>query len=96
MISEGRIIKALSGFYYVQTECELIACKARGKFRKEGELSPLVGDLVTVSRQDNTGMIEEISPRKNSFIRPAVANLDLLVILASEAIVQSLYLISID
>lgn len=86
MIQNGRIIKALSGFYYVQLEDAVLECKARGKFRKAGEQTPLVGDLVTVSQQGKTGMIEEIAPRKNSFIRPAVANLDMLVVLVSEVI----------
>ena len=79
-------MKALSGFYYVQTDEELLECRARGKFRKEGMQSPLVGDLVEVSKENGKGMIETILPRKNSFIRPAVANLDMLVLLASEAI----------
>lgn len=80
-----RIIKALSGFYYVQTEEGVVECKARGRFRKEGE-SPLVGDLVRISRQGEKGMVEEIMPRRNCFIRPAVANIDVLVVLASNAI----------
>jgi len=85
-MTEGRIVKALSGFYYVKTDAELLECKARGKFRKEGMMSPLVGDLVKVSVENGKGMIEEIAPRRNEFIRPAVSNLDLLVILASETI----------
>ena len=76
-----RIIKALSGFYYVQTEDGVVECRARGKFRKEG-VSPLVGDFVTISRSGKSGTVTEILPRKNSFIRPAVANVDLLVLLA--------------
>ena len=83
-----RIIKALSGFYYVQTEDGVVECRARGKFRKEG-VSPLVGDFVTISRSGKSGTVEEILPRKNSFIRPAVANVDLLVLLASCAIPQT-------
>ena len=82
---ENRIVKALSGFYYVQTEDGILECKARGHFRKEG-ISPLVGDLVTVSRQGGKGMVEQILPRRNCFVRPAVANIDLLVILASCAV----------
>lgn len=85
-MQSGRIIKALSGFYYVQLPDMLLACKARGKFRKDGETAPLVGDIVRVSQQGSSGMIEEILPRSNSFIRPAVANLDMLVVLASEVI----------
>lgn len=81
----GRIMKSLSGFYYVQTDDQLIECRARGRFRKEG-ISPLVGDWVNVSVEHGKGMVESIQPRKNSFVRPAVSNLDLLVLLVSEAI----------
>ena len=82
---EGRIVKALSGFYYVREESGAITqCRARGIFRKE-RISPLVGDLVSFSRQGKGGTVEKLLPRKNSFIRPAVSNLDLLVILASES-----------
>ncbi|MCQ2419604.1 MAG: ribosome small subunit-dependent GTPase A [Clostridia bacterium] len=84
-MKNNRIIKALSGFYYVQTDEGILECKARGHFRKEG-ITPLVGDVVTVSKQGNKGMVEEILPRKNSFLRPAVANIDMLVVLASCAI----------
>ena len=80
-----RIVKALSGFYYVQTAHGVVPCRARGKFRKSG-LTPLVGDLVRISEQGQSGMLEEILPRCNSFIRPAVANLDALVILCSNVI----------
>ena len=85
MTITGRIIKALSGFYYVETEGELVECKARGRFRKEG-ISPLVGDWVEITVEKGKGMIEQILPRKNSFVRPAVSNLDMLVLLVSEAI----------
>ncbi len=78
-------MKALSGFYYVQTDDGLIECKARGRFRKEG-LTPLVGDRVEISVENGKGMLETICPRTNSFVRPAVANLDMLVLLVSEAI----------
>lgn len=80
-----RIIKALSGFYYVQTEDGVIECRARGRFRKEN-ITPLVGDIVSISRSGKSGTIDEIEPRRNSFIRPAVANIDVLVVLASCAI----------
>lgn len=85
MIQTGRIMKALSGFYYVQTDDRLIECKARGRFRKEG-VSPLVGDIVEITMERGKGMIEQIMPRKNCFVRPAVSNLDMLVLLVSEAI----------
>ena len=85
-MSEGRIRKALSGFYYVDTGSEVLTCRARGKFRKEG-ISPLVGDRVEVRELGNgEGFVEAILPRKNAFSRPAVANIDQLVIVASQAI----------
>jgi len=85
MEKNGRIVKALSGFYYVQTpEGQRIECRARGVFRKDS-VTPLVGDEVKVSVERGKGMVEAILPRRNSFIRPAVSNLDALVILASEA-----------
>ena len=81
----ARIVKALSGFYYVETEDGIVECKARGKFRKDG-LTPTVGDLVVISRQGEKGMVEEILPRRNFFVRPSVCNLDVLVILCSNVI----------
>lgn len=81
----GRIVKALSGFYYVQAEDRLVECKARGRFRKEG-ISPLVGDWVDFSLEQGKGTLEAVHPRKNSFVRPAVSNLDLLVVMVSEVI----------
>ncbi len=84
-VKNGRIIKALSGFYYVHTaEGETVECRARGIFRKM-KMSPLVGDQVTFSMERGKGMIETIAERKNSFIRPAVSNVDALVIFASGA-----------
>ncbi len=83
---EGRIKKALSGFYYVEGDGEILQCRARGKFRKEG-ISPLVGDWVEVRELGNgEGYVEAVKPRKNAFLRPAVANVDQIVIIASEAI----------
>ncbi len=88
-MSEYRIVKALSGFYYVETENGIVACRARGRFRKEG-LTPLVGDYVTITTESGgRGMIETILPRQNSFVRPAVANVGLLVVLASCAIPET-------
>ena len=84
-MSEGRIRKALSGFYYVDTGSEVLTCRARGKFRKEG-ISPLVGDRVEVRELGNgEGFVEAILPRKNAFSRPAVANIDQLGVIASGA-----------
>ena len=85
-MSKGRIEKALSGFYYVNTGSELLTCRARGKFRREG-VSPLVGDWVEVRELGNgEGFVEQICPRRNAFARPAVANIDQLVVIASAAI----------
>ena len=85
-MAKGRIQKALSGFYYVDTGSEVLTCRARGKFRKEG-VSPLVGDMVEVRELGSSeGFVEAIAPRKNAFARPAVANIDQLVIIASQAI----------
>ena len=84
-MEEYRIIKALSGFYYVQTEDGVIECRTRGRFRRQDQ-SPLVGDFVRITRQADKGVLEALLPRKNAFIRPAVANIDQLVVLASCAI----------
>ncbi len=85
-MTEGRIQKALSGFYYVDTGREVLTCRARGKFRKEG-VSPLVGDRVEVRELGNgEGFVEKILPRRNEFARPAVANIDQLVVIASGAV----------
>ena len=80
----GRIVKSLSGFYDVQTETAVITCRARGHMRR-GQI-PLVGDLVEISVEKGRGMLEKILPRKNSFVRPAVAKLDLLVAFAANVI----------
>ena len=85
-MSRGRIEKALSGFYYVNTGRETLQCRARGKFRKEG-LSPLVGDWVQVRELGGgEGFVEVVETRRNVFSRPAAANIDQLVILASAAV----------
>ncbi|MCD7947459.1 MAG: ribosome small subunit-dependent GTPase A [Oscillospiraceae bacterium] len=86
-MEEGLIFKALSGFYYIQAASgEVVACRARGKFRHQ-KVSPLVGDRVQYTSPDGkTGMIDEILPRKNEFCRPAIANVDQLVIVASGAV----------
>lgn len=94
-MKKGIIVKALSGFFYVEAEDgQVVECRARGKFRLE-EKTPLVGDYVNIDNiSGDTGTLVEILPRKNSFIRPPVANLDMLVIVASGSIpVTSPYLI---
>ena len=83
MTVQGVIVKALSGFYYVQTAESVITCRARGKFRMDGS-SPLVGDRVEVEPSgDGTGSVRSILPRRNFFIRPAVANIDVMIIMAA-------------
>lgn len=84
---EGVILKALSGFYYVDGgDGRLIACRGRGKFRHQ-KLSPLVGDRVTFTLlEGESGILDSILPRKNQFHRPAVANIDQLVVVASGAV----------
>ncbi len=79
---EGVIVKGIGGFYYIRTEQGLYEAKARGKFRSRGMI-PMVGDRVYMSVTDETekkGSLDEILPRKNSFIRPPVANIDHIVI----------------
>ena len=78
----GRILRSLSGFYDVQTPDGLVTCRARGILRKEGN-SPLTGDLVDITVEKGKGMVESIHPRRNSFVRPAVANVDALVVFAA-------------
>lgn len=82
---QGTIYKALSGFYYVSDDGQAMTqCRARGKFRRDGVV-PLVGDRVCYSETgDNTGILEEVLSRKNSFVRPPVANLDAFIIVAAE------------
>lgn len=76
---QGKIIRGIAGFYYVQTaEMGILECKAKGIFRKN-KLKPLVGDNVKLSVLDENkriGNIDEVLERKNELIRPAVANID--------------------
>ena len=74
------ITKGIGGFYYVRTAQGIVECKARGVFRKRG-ITPVAGDNVVLSADGS--LIEEILPRKNVFVRPPVANLDVLFIVAS-------------
>lgn len=81
---QGKIIKGIAGFYYIQAEDEaLYECKAKGIFRKEHQ-KPLVGDEVTIEvldPEEKTGTITRLLPRKSELFRPAVANVDQVVIL---------------
>lgn len=78
----GRIVRSLSGFYEVQTPAGVVTCRGRGSLRRGGE-SPLTGDMVEITVEGGKGMVERILPRKNSFVRPAVANVDALVVFAA-------------
>ena len=78
----GRILRSLSGFYDVQTDSGMVTCRGRGHLRKGQEI-PLTGDMVEITLEQGKGMVEKILPRKNRFIRPAVANIDALVVFAS-------------
>lgn len=79
----GIIMKSIGGFYYVRCGDTEYECKARGSFRKSGN-SPVAGDRVTISvPDDGYCAIEEILPRKNKLKRPALANIDTLVIVCS-------------
>ncbi|MCS0542683.1 ribosome small subunit-dependent GTPase A, partial [Aeromonas veronii] len=81
---EGKIIKALSGFYYVQGEnSELIQCRGRGVFRKN-KITPLVGDHVIFQAENETdGYILEVLERKNELVRPPIANVDQAILVFS-------------
>ena len=78
----GRILRSLSGFYDVQTDGGVISCRGRGHLRRGADI-PLTGDMVEISVERGKGMVEKILPRKNHFVRPAVANVDVLVIFAA-------------
>ncbi len=79
----GKIVKGIGGFYYVKTETSMVECRARGKFRKDSVM-PYVGDNVQISvNDDNTGYVVSIEERKNCFVRPPIANIDKLLIVAS-------------
>ena len=78
----GRILRSLSGFYDVQTDGGIISCRGRGHLRRGPEI-PLTGDMVEITMERGKGMVEKILPRKNHFVRPAVANVDVLVIFAA-------------
>ena len=79
----GILMKSIGGFYYVRCDGKEYECKARGSFRKSGN-SPIVGDKVVISVPDEGfASIEEIKPRRNKLKRPALANVDALVIVCS-------------
>ena len=85
-MAEGIIFKALSGFYYVESEGEMVECRARGRFRNEGS-TPYVGDRVEyITTEPGKGCLTSVLPRKNAFKRPPITNIDIMVIVASAAI----------
>ena len=74
----GKIIKGIGGFYYVDTEKGLYECRARGIFRKN-KITPLVGDRVSISvvdKENKKGVVEEIEERDTELVRPPIANVD--------------------
>lgn len=80
---EGKIIKALSGFYYVLDGNETVQCRGRGVFRKN-KITPLVGDEVVFQAENNTeGYILEVKDRKNELVRPPIANVDQAILVFS-------------
>lgn len=85
---QGKILKGISGFYYVDTaESGIYECKAKGVFRLQHK-KPLVGDTVeiaVISEEEKTGNVEKILPRKNELFRPAVANIDLALVVFAAA-----------
>jgi ribosome biogenesis GTPase len=83
-MAEGKIMKALSGFYYVEDgDGEVFQCRARGVFRKNKE-TPLVGDVVEFESANKTdGIVTKILPRKNALVRPPISNVDQALIAVS-------------
>lgn len=85
---QGRILKGIAGFYYVHAaESGIYECRAKGVFRRQ-KIKPLVGDLVNISvinEEEKTGNVEEILPRKNELFRPAVANIDMALVIFAAA-----------
>lgn len=84
-VYSGKILKGIGGFYYVKTSLGVIECRARGLFRNKSVM-PYVGDNVGIEMSDDgTGYVTSIDTRKNFFIRPPIANVDLLLIVVAMA-----------
>ena len=82
---DGLIVKSVGGFYHVKTEAGTYLCRARGLFKKQG-LSPTVGDLVDMEvthEGDREGIVREIRPRTNLFVRPPISNVELLLVMVA-------------
>ncbi len=85
---QGKIVKGISGFYYVHVVgTGIYECKAKGVFRNR-KVKPLVGDnveIVVLDEEKRIGNVEEILPRKNELIRPAVSNIDMALVIFAAA-----------
>ncbi len=96
MTDTGIIIKGLGGLYTVSFKGETYSCPARGIFRKDG-FKPMIGDrveLAEINRSEGSAVIQNILPRKNQLIRPAVANVDqIVVVMAARSPAPDLLLI---
>lgn len=80
---QGIILQSVGGFYYVEAADAVYTCRARGLFRRQG-MTPVAGDKVLITTENgDTGTVTEVLPRKNVLVRPPVANLDVLVLVAS-------------
>lgn len=99
---ENVILKGISGFYYVKTEQGILETKPKGLFRKKG-LAPLPGDVVELEQYEGSWVISHICERKNTFVRPAVANVDVFFLVVSTVeprpstwIIDQLLVVAID
>ena len=85
---QGKIVKGISGFYYVHVvETGIYECKAKGAFRNQ-KIKPLVGDnveIAVIDEENKKGNVEAILPRKNELIRPAVSNIDMALVIFAAA-----------
>ena len=85
---KGKIVKGISGFYYVHVaETGIYECKAKGIFRNQ-KIKPLVGDdveIVVLDEEKKIGNVEKILPRTRELIRPAVANIDMALVIFAAA-----------
>lgn len=79
---QGYVVKGIGGFYYVKVDDQVLECKAKGIFRKR-RISPVAGDNVTLETENGGTVIAQIAERKNVFVRPPIANLDVLFLVAS-------------
>lgn len=80
---QGIILRSIGGFYYVEAADTVYTCRARGHFRRQG-VTPVAGDRVSILvDEDGTGTVDAVLERENVLVRPPVANLDVLVLVAS-------------